>query len=107
MAKPPGRLPPQKRKSDLRASEALASRAFVPNKRDPRQAGNVRRAATGVHPPAARNTADGSAGKRPVVAGTEIRRIVARAISNGISARCGLTGGRSLRSKTASYDEWE
>jgi bifunctional non-homologous end joining protein LigD len=39
MAKPPRRPPPQKRKSDLPAGDAVASRAVVPKKRDPRQAG--------------------------------------------------------------------
>jgi ATP-dependent DNA ligase len=44
MAKPPHRRsPPQKRKSDLPAGEAVASRAVVPNKSDPRQAGNFDR----------------------------------------------------------------
>jgi bifunctional non-homologous end joining protein LigD len=36
MAKPP-RRPPQTRKSDLPAGDAIASRAVVPKKRDPRQ----------------------------------------------------------------------
>jgi DNA ligase D-like protein (predicted ligase) len=39
MAKPPRRLPPQKRKSDLPAGDAVTSRAIVPKKRDPRQSG--------------------------------------------------------------------
>jgi bifunctional non-homologous end joining protein LigD len=39
MAKPPRRPPPQKRKSDLAAGDAVASRAVLPRKRDPRQAG--------------------------------------------------------------------
>jgi DNA ligase D-like protein (predicted ligase) len=39
MAKPPRRPPPQKRKSDLPAGNAVASRSVVPKKRDPRQAG--------------------------------------------------------------------
>jgi bifunctional non-homologous end joining protein LigD len=39
MAKPPRRPPPQKRKSDLPAGNAVASRAVLPRKRDPRQAG--------------------------------------------------------------------
>src|SRR5947209_9304218 len=38
MAKPP-RRPPQKRKSDLPRGDAITSRAVVPRKRDPRQAG--------------------------------------------------------------------
>jgi hypothetical protein len=38
MAKTPRRTPPQKRKSEVQ-SEAVASRAVVPRKRDPRQAG--------------------------------------------------------------------
>jgi DNA ligase D-like protein (predicted ligase) len=38
MAKPP-RRPPQKRKSDLPADGAIASRAVLPRRRDPRQAG--------------------------------------------------------------------
>src|SRR5436305_9158533 len=38
MAKPP-RRPPQKRKSDLPAGDAVASRAVLPRRRDPRQAG--------------------------------------------------------------------
>ena len=39
MAKSPRRPRPQKRKSDLPAAEAVASRAVLPRKRDPRQAG--------------------------------------------------------------------
>jgi hypothetical protein len=39
MANPPRRPPPQKRKSGLPAGDAVASRAVVPKKRDPRQAG--------------------------------------------------------------------
>ena len=39
MAKPPRRPPPQKRKSGLSAGDAVASRAVVPKKRDPRQSG--------------------------------------------------------------------
>jgi hypothetical protein len=39
MAKPPRRPPPQRRKSDLPAADAVASRAVVPRKGDPRQAG--------------------------------------------------------------------
>jgi hypothetical protein len=39
MVKPPHRPPPQKRKSDLPARDVVASRAVVPKKRDPRQAG--------------------------------------------------------------------
>jgi hypothetical protein len=38
MAKPPRRPPPQKRKSDLPAGDAVASRAIVPKRRNPRQA---------------------------------------------------------------------
>jgi ATP-dependent DNA ligase len=36
---PPRRPRPQKRKSDLPAGDAVASRAVLPRKRDPRQAG--------------------------------------------------------------------
>jgi bifunctional non-homologous end joining protein LigD len=39
MAKPPRRPPPQKRKSNLPAGDAVASPGVVPRKRDPRQAG--------------------------------------------------------------------
>jgi ATP-dependent DNA ligase len=39
MAKPPRRPPPQKRKSDMPPADAVASRAVVPKKRDPGQAG--------------------------------------------------------------------
>ncbi|MEA2758462.1 MAG: bifunctional non-ous end joining protein LigD [Methylobacteriaceae bacterium] len=39
MAKPPRRPPPQTRKSDLPPGDAVASRAVLPRKRDPRQAG--------------------------------------------------------------------
>jgi DNA ligase D-like protein (predicted ligase) len=39
MAKPPRRPPPQKRKSNLSAGDAVASRAIVPRKRDPRLSG--------------------------------------------------------------------
>jgi hypothetical protein len=38
MAKPPRRQP-QKRKSDVPHGDAIASRAVVPRKRDPRQGG--------------------------------------------------------------------
>jgi hypothetical protein len=39
MVKPPRCPPPQKRKSDLPRGDAIASRAVVPKKRDPRQSG--------------------------------------------------------------------
>jgi hypothetical protein len=39
VAKPPRRPPPQKRKSNLPAGDAVATRAIVPKKRDPRQSG--------------------------------------------------------------------
>jgi DNA ligase D-like protein (predicted ligase) len=39
MGKPPRRPPPQRRKSDLPAGDAVASRAVVPRRRDPRQVG--------------------------------------------------------------------
>jgi bifunctional non-homologous end joining protein LigD len=39
MAKPPRRTPPQKRKSNLPAGDAVISSAIVPKKRDPRQSG--------------------------------------------------------------------
>src|SRR3954451_17951391 len=39
MAKPPRRPSPPKRKSDLPAGDAVANRAVVPRKRDPRQPG--------------------------------------------------------------------
>src|SRR5947209_6108480 len=37
--KPPRRSPPQKRKSDLPAGDAVTGRAVLPRERDPRQAG--------------------------------------------------------------------
>jgi bifunctional non-homologous end joining protein LigD len=39
MAKPPRRPPPKKRRSEQPTGDAVASRAVVPRKRDPRQAG--------------------------------------------------------------------
>jgi hypothetical protein len=54
LAKQPRRPPPQKRKSDLPAGDAVASRAIVPRPRDSPQGRHLRSAAAGVHPAAAR-----------------------------------------------------
>src|SRR3954447_9407356 len=75
MAKPPRRLPPQKRKSDLAAEEAVSSRAIIPRTRDSRQAGIIRRAAPALHPAAAGEARDRSAGRRALGARAEVRWI--------------------------------
>jgi bifunctional non-homologous end joining protein LigD len=65
MAKPPSRRPrPQKRKSDLPAGDAVASRAVVPKKRDPRQPGFDRPLPAFIRPQLAKLVTEAREGER-------------------------------------------